>query len=65
MRLGNKEAERDMKITFNDKSLHFYSESKYLRVTLDRTLKYRRQFDSFQKKLTSRVAILRRLAGFG
>jgi len=36
---------------------------KYLGVTLDRSLTYRRHLESFRKKLTSRVALLRRLAG--
>ena len=35
------------------------------RVTLDRSLTYRRHLESLRKKLTSRVALLRRLAGSG
>jgi len=34
-------------------------------VTLDRSLTYRRHLESLRKKLTSRVALLRRLAGYG
>ena len=41
------------------------SEPKYLRVTLDRSLTYRRHLESLRKKLTSRVAFLRWLTGSG
>ena len=41
------------------------SEPKYLRVTLDRSLTYRRHLESLRKKLTSRAAHLRRPAGSG
>ena len=63
--LNNKEAKRELKINFNNGTLHFCSELKYLRVTLDRSLTYRRHLESLRKKLTSRVALLRRLAGSG
>jgi len=39
--------------------------AQYLGVTLDRSLTYRRHLESLRKKLTSRVALLRRLAGSG
>jgi len=53
-----------MKVNFNNETLPFCSESKYLGVTLDRSLTYRRHLESLRKKkLTSRVALLRRLAG--
>jgi len=62
--LNNKEAKREMKVNFNNETLPFCSESKYLGVTLDRSLTYRRHLESLRKKkLTSRVALLRRLAG--
>jgi len=38
---------------------------KYFGVTLDRLLTYRLQFESLRKKLTPRVALLRRLSGSG
>jgi len=59
--LNNKEAKRELKVNFNNETLPFCSEPKYLRVTLDRPLTYRRHFTSLRKKLTSRI--LRRLAG--
>ena len=46
---------------FNE-TLSFCSEPKYLRVTLDRSLTYRRYLEPLRKKLTSLVALLRRLA---
>ena len=61
--LNNKEAKRELKVNFNYESLPFCSEPKYLGVTLDRSLTYRRHLESLRKKLTSRVALLRRLAG--
>jgi len=63
--LNKKEAKRELKINFNNETLPFCSEPKYLGVTLDRSLSYRRHLESLRKKLTSRVALLTRLAGFG
>jgi len=63
--LNNKEAKRELKIKYNNETLPFYSEPKYLGVTLDRSLTYRQHLKSLRKKLTSRVALLRRLAGSG
>ena len=63
--LNNKEAKRELKVNFNNETLPFWSEPKYLRVTLDRLLTYRRHLESLRKKLISRVALLRRLAGSG
>jgi len=64
--LNNKESEYELKVNFNKpETLPFCSEPKYLGVTLDRLLTYRRHLESLRKKLTSRVAFLRRLAGSG
>ena len=60
-----KEAKRELKVNFNNKTLPFCSEPKYLGVTLDRSLTYRRHLESLHKKLTSCVAFLRRHAGYG
>jgi len=62
---NNKEAKRELKVNFNNETLTFFSEPKYLGVTLDRSLTYRRHLESFRKKLTSRVTLLKRLAGAG
>jgi len=59
------EAKREMKVNFNNETLPFSSEPKYLGVTLDRSLTYRRHLESLRKKLTSRVALMRRLGGSG
>ena len=55
----------ELKVNFNNETLPFCYESKYLGVTLDRSLTYRRHLESLRKKLTSRVVLLRRLAGSG
>jgi len=61
----NKEAKRELKVNFNNETLPFCSKLKYLGVTLDRSLTYHRHPESLRKKLTSRVALLRRIAGSG
>ena len=63
--LNNKEVKRELKVNFNNESLPFCSKPKYVGVTLDRSLTYRRHLQSLRKELTSRVALLRRLAGSG
>ena len=63
--LNNKEAKRELKDNFNNETLPFCFEPKYVGVTLDRSLTYCRQLELRRKKLTSRVAHLRRLVGFG
>jgi len=63
--LNNKEAKRELKVNFNNETLPFCSVPKYLGVTLDRSLTYGRHLESLRKKLTLRVALLRRLAGSG
>ena len=61
----NKEAKCKLKVNFNNVTQPFCSEPKYLRVALDRLLTYCRHLESLCKKLTSRVALLRQLAGSG
>jgi len=63
--LDNKEAKCEIKVKFNNEILPFCSESKYLGVTLDKSLTYCRQLESLRKKLTPHVALLRQLAGSG
>jgi len=50
------------KANFNKETLPF-SEPKYLRVALDRSLTYCRHLESLHKKLTSRIALLSRFVG--
>jgi len=52
-----------LKSNATTKPLPFCSEPKYLGVTLDRSFTFCRHLESLRKKLTSRVAFLRRLAG--
>jgi len=63
--LNNKEAKLELNVKYNSETLPFCSEPKYSGVTLGRSLTYRRHLESLRKKLTSRVALLRRLAGSG
>jgi len=62
-RLNNKEVKRELKVNYNNEILPFCPDTKYLGVTLNRSLTYCRHLVSLCKKLTSRVALLRRLAG--
>jgi len=61
----SKKAKHELKVNFNSETLSFCSDPKYLGVTLGRSLTYRRHLESFRKKLTSHVALLRRIAGSG
>jgi len=63
--LNNKETKRELKLHFNNASLPFCSESKYFGVTLDRSPTYRRHLELLHKKLSSCVALLKRLDGSG
>jgi len=61
--LNNKEAMRELKVNFNNETLPYCFEPKYLGFTLDRSLTYHRHLDPLRQKLTSRVTLLRWLAG--
>jgi len=50
--LNNNEAKRELKVNFNNETLPLCFEPKYLGVTLDRSLTYRRHLESLRKKLT-------------
>jgi len=63
--LNNKEAKRELEVKYNSATLLSCSEPKYIGVTLDRSLTCRRHLESLRKKLTLRVALLRRIAGSG
>ena len=58
----NKEAKHELNVNFNNETLPLCSEPKFLGVPLDRLLTYCRHLESLRKKLTLRVALLRRLA---
>ena len=61
--LHNREARRKLAINVEGRALPFSTTPTYLGVKLDRTLKFRQYLESLLKKLTTRVGLLRRLAG--
>ena len=61
--LNNREAKRELNVDINGKLLPFCHVPTYLGVKLDRTLMFRHHFEALRKKLSSRVALLRRLPG--
>ena len=61
----NTEAKHELKVNYNKEILPFCSEPKYLGVTLDRSLTHRRDLVSLRITLTSRIALMRRLADSG
>jgi len=48
--LNNKEAKCELKVNFNNETLPFCSDPKYLGVTLDRSHTYRRHLESLLKE---------------
>ena len=63
--LNNREAKRELDVNNNGRLLPFCPVPTYLGVKLDRSLTYRHHLEALRKKLTTRVALLRRLAGSG
>ena len=63
--LNNKEAIRELKVNYNNKTLLLCSEPKYLGVTLEKSLTYRQHLESLRKNLISHVELLRRFGGSG
>ena len=63
--LNNREAKRELKIFNNGKLLPYCPTPTYLGVELDRSLTFRHHLDALRKKLSTRVTLLRRLAGSG
>ena len=61
--LNNREAKRELSVKLNGKLLPFSNTPKYVGITLDRSLTYRRHLESLRKKLSTRVSLIRRLAG--
>ena len=64
-RLNNREAKRELVVHYNYNLLSFCLVSTYLGVTLDRSLTFRHHIEALSEKLTSHVALLRRLASSG
>ena len=63
--LNNRETKRELDVYNNGKRLPFCPVPTYLGVKLDRSLTFRHHFEALRKKLTTRVALMRRLAGSG
>ena len=63
--LNNREAKRELKIFNNRKLLLYCPTPTYFGVKLDRSLTFRRHLEALRKKLSTRVTLLRRLAGLG
>ena len=61
--LTNREAKRELSVELNGKPLPFSNTPKYLGITLDRSLTYRQHLESLRKKLSTRVSLIRQLAG--
>ena len=59
--LTNREAKRELSVELNGKLLPFSDTSKYLSITLDRDLT--QHLESLRKKLSTKVPLIRRLAG--
>ena len=63
--LNNLEAKRELKVKNNYKILSFCPVPTYLDVKLNRALTFRHHLEALRKKLSTRVSLLRRLAGSG
>ena len=63
--LNNRETKRELDVYNNGKRLPFCPVLIYLGVKLDRSLTFRHHLEALRKKLITRVALLRRLAGSG
>ena len=63
--LNNRKAKRELNVYNNGKRLPFYPVPTYLGVKLDRSLTFCHHLEAMRKKLTTRVALMRRLAGSG
>ena len=62
--LNNKEVQHMLKVNYNNEIPLFCSEPTYLGLMLDSTFMYHWHLESLRKKMTSRIALLKRLAGY-
>ena len=63
--LNSREAKRELKIFNNGKLLPYCPTPTYLGVKLNRSLIFRHHLEALRKKLSTRITLLRRLAGSG
>ena len=61
--LNNREAKRELDVFVDNKRLVFQQAPKYLGVRLDRMLNFKQHLEEMAGKVTSRVALIRRLDG--
>ena len=61
--LNNREAKRELDVFVDNKRLVFQQAPKYLGVRLDRMLNFKQHLEEVAGKVTSRVSLIRRLAG--
>ena len=63
--LNNKEIQRELNVYNNGNLLPPFPVSTYLGVNLGRSLTFRHHIEALRKKLSTRVALLKRLGGWG
>ncbi|KAJ3592920.1 hypothetical protein NHX12_005258, partial [Muraenolepis orangiensis] len=61
--LSTREARRELEVRVDNKCLEVQQAPKYLGVRLDWTLSFKQHLEEVKAKVTSRVALIRRLAG--
>ena len=61
--LNNREAKRELDVFVDHKRLVFQQAPKYIGVRLDRMLNFKQHLEEVAGKITSRVSLIRRLAG--
>ena len=61
--LCNRDAERELEVYADHKRLESQQAPKYLGVRLDRTLSFKQHLEDVRAKTTTRIALIRRLAG--
>ncbi|KAJ3584496.1 hypothetical protein NHX12_014991 [Muraenolepis orangiensis] len=61
--LSTREARRELEVRVDNKCLEVQQAPEYLGVCLDRTLSFKQHLEEVKAKVTSRVALIRHLAG--
>ena len=62
--LNNRLAHQELRVRFNNSVLPYNKNSKYVRVTLDRTLSYNKHLTNTAAKIRTRNNIIQKLCGF-